>query len=96
MPPSWSFHPRTAIFWFTSCCVVLILVSLSFIGADETISLALQFILFAVFCLALGVAGFSLVREQSKIFGLTSLLVGAFAFIIPWVMFLWFPGVLRH
>jgi hypothetical protein len=81
---------------FLSCCVVLILVSLSLLRVGENVSPSVQDSLFALFCLALGFAAFSLVREPSKTFGVVALLVGAFAFISPWVLFLWFPGMLRH
>jgi len=96
MVSSWAFHPRNALIGFTSCCVVLILVSLSLLGVGENISPHVQYSLFALFCLALGFAAFSLAREQSKTFGLVALLVGLFSFIGPWVLFLWFPGMLQH
>ena len=62
----------------------------------ENVSPNVQYSLFAVFCLALGFAAFSLVREQSKMFGTIALIIGAFAFISPSILFLWFPGMLRH
>jgi hypothetical protein len=92
----WSFDPRSALVGFTSCCVVLVLVSLSLLGVGENVSPNVQYSLFALFCLALGFAAFSLVREQSKMFGTIALIVGAFAFLSPWILFLWFPGMLRH
>jgi len=75
---------------------VLVLVLLSFLRVGENVSLNVQYSLFILFCLALGFAVFSIVREQSKTFGVIALVVGAFAFISPWVLFLWFPGMLRH
>ena len=96
MMPSWSFHPRSAPVGFTSCCVVLILVSLSLFGVGENVSPNVQYSLFTLFCLALGFAAFSLAREQLKTFGVAALLVGLFSFISPWVLFLWSPGMLRH
>ena len=96
MTSSWSFHPRTALVGFTSCCVVLILVSLSFLRVSENFSSTVEDSLFSLFCFALGFAAFSLVREQSRTYGAIALLVGAFALIIPWILFLWFPGMLRH
>jgi hypothetical protein len=91
----WSFNPRTAPVGFASCCVVLVLLSLGFLEI-RSISSTVQFGLFVLFCLALGFAGFSVAREQSKSFGVMALFVGAIAFISPIVLFLWFPGVLRH
>ena len=96
MISSWSFHPRSALVGFTSCCVVLVLVSLSLLGMGENVSPRVQYSLFALFCVALGFAAFSLAREQSKTFGVVALLVGLFSFISPFVLFLWFPGMLRH
>jgi len=91
----WSFNPRTAPVGFASCCVVLLLLSLSFLEI-RSISSIVQFVLFVFFCFALGLAGFSVAREQSKTFGVMALLIGAIAFIFPLVLVLWFPGMLRH
>ncbi len=96
MTSSFSFHPKTALVGFTSCCVVLTLVLLSFSGAAENVSDNVQFSLFLLFCLALGFAAFSLIRERSKTFGVIALLVGLFAFVTPWILLLWVPGMLRH
>ena len=92
---SWSFNPRTAPVGFASCCVVVVLLSLSFLEI-RSIPSTVQFVLFVLFCFALGFAGFSVAREQSKSFGVVALFVGAIAFVFPIVLFLWFPGMLRH
>ena len=96
MTSSWSFRPRAALVGFISCCVVLTLVFLSLSGAAEHVSGNVQYLLLVLFCFALGFAAFSLTRERSKTFGVIALFVGLFAFIIPWILFLWFPGMLRH
>jgi hypothetical protein len=96
MASSWSLHPRSARVGFTSCCVVFVLESLSLFGVGKNVSSNVQYSLFALFCLALGFAAFSLAREQSKAFGIITLLVGLISFAIPYVLLLWFPGLLRH
>lgn len=96
MASTWSLHPRSARVGFTSCCAVLIFVSLSLFGVGKNFSSNVQYALLALFCLALGFAAFSLAREQSKTFGIIALLVGLISFAIPYVLFLWFPGLLRH
>ena len=95
MSVSWSFNPRTAPVGFASCCAVLTLPLLSFLEI-HSISSTIQFGLFVLFCFALGFAGFSVAREQSKPFGVMALFIGVIAFIFPFVLFLWFPGMLRH
>ncbi len=93
---SWSFNPKTAPVGFVSWFVVLILVILSFLDIGEKFSFNIQFSLLILFCLALGFAVFSLVKEQSKSFGAMALVMGAMAFAFPLILFLWFPGMLRH
>jgi hypothetical protein len=60
MISSWSFHPGRALVGFTSCCIALILVSLSLVGVGENVSPNVQYLVFALFCLALGFAAFCL------------------------------------
>lgn len=88
---SWSFHPKTARFGFASCCTVLVLVILSFAGAGEDFPPSIQYSFLALFCLALGLAAFSVAREQSKIFGVIALLAGVLAFATLGYYFFGFP-----